>query len=283
MIIATFGPNTGWAGKLITREGDVFTLEDHGPISAIDVMEYDRQGQLVWANDGTRAWVGSRAAIAPSPQGKATVGPQATPRGNEDTADDEDTGESAMVQANSYAQIPPKARKIYDANHGPANIEFVIVGNSSQCLVALSQSCIIVKPGFMAGATGGGRFTEFHYADITGIEVNTGMINAVLEVTTPAYQGRSKDFWSAGKNEDPFKVSNCLPGSKALFCQGEGAARIEELRNRVRQAKQHARSPAPTPAVDPAEQIRKLAELRDTGILTEAEFAEAKARIIGAL
>jgi len=61
MIIATFGPTTAWAGKTVTREGDVFTLEGHGPITAADVMEYDRQGHLVWANDGMRAWVGSQA------------------------------------------------------------------------------------------------------------------------------------------------------------------------------------------------------------------------------
>jgi len=73
MLIATFGPSTGWAGKTITREGDVFILQDHGPITAADVMEYDRQGQLVWANDGTRAWVGFRA------QSPETTAASATP------------------------------------------------------------------------------------------------------------------------------------------------------------------------------------------------------------
>ncbi len=61
MIIATFGPNTGWAGKTITREGEVFTLEGHGPITAADVMAYDRKAQLLWADEGTRAWIGSAA------------------------------------------------------------------------------------------------------------------------------------------------------------------------------------------------------------------------------
>jgi hypothetical protein len=54
MLIATFGPATGRVGKKITHEGEVFVLERHGPISAADVMEYDRQGHLVWVNDGTR-------------------------------------------------------------------------------------------------------------------------------------------------------------------------------------------------------------------------------------
>ena len=62
MLIAIFGPTTGWVGKTITFENDAFVLQDHGPISASDVMNYDLQGHLVWANDGTRAWVGSQAA-----------------------------------------------------------------------------------------------------------------------------------------------------------------------------------------------------------------------------
>ena len=61
MIIATFGPTTAWVGKSITREGHVFVLEGHGPISAQDVMEYDRKGNLAWATDGTRAWVEAMA------------------------------------------------------------------------------------------------------------------------------------------------------------------------------------------------------------------------------
>jgi len=61
MLIATFGPTTAWVGKRITHEGKAFVLEGHGPISAGDIMEYDRQGHLVWADNGTRAWVGSKA------------------------------------------------------------------------------------------------------------------------------------------------------------------------------------------------------------------------------
>lgn len=68
MLIATFGQGTGWAGKTITREGDAFILEGHGPINAADVMEYDRLGHLTWAAEGTRGWVGSRVkASAPKP------------------------------------------------------------------------------------------------------------------------------------------------------------------------------------------------------------------------
>ena len=64
MLIATFGSSTAWQGQKITWVEGRFLLEGHGPIGAEDVMEYDRQGHLVWESAGTRAWVGSRAASA---------------------------------------------------------------------------------------------------------------------------------------------------------------------------------------------------------------------------
>ncbi len=39
--------------------------------------------------------------------------------------------------------------------------------------------------------------------------------------------------------------------------------------------------PAPAPAVDPIEQLTKLAALKDSGALTEAEFEAEKAKLLG--
>jgi hypothetical protein len=39
--------------------------------------------------------------------------------------------------------------------------------------------------------------------------------------------------------------------------------------------------PAAAPAADPIEQLKELAALRDQGILSDAEFAQQKARILG--
>jgi hypothetical protein len=63
MVIATFNSATGWAGKTITFENQQLSLEDHGPITAWAVLEYDRQGHLAWAYEGLREWVDSLADI----------------------------------------------------------------------------------------------------------------------------------------------------------------------------------------------------------------------------
>ena len=76
MLIATFGPTTAWQGKRITWADGAFQLEGEGAVTAADVMEYDRQGHLVWADEGTRAWVGSKAADSPA----VSSGPGRSPR-----------------------------------------------------------------------------------------------------------------------------------------------------------------------------------------------------------
>jgi len=56
MVIATFNSATGWAGKTITHDNGVFTLEGHGPITAQDVLSYDEAGHIEWAYDGLKDW-----------------------------------------------------------------------------------------------------------------------------------------------------------------------------------------------------------------------------------
>jgi hypothetical protein len=73
MLIATFGPTTAWVGKRITWDHGVFTVEGQGPVTAAHVMEYDRQGHVIWVNEGARAWVGSRVAAGASPAGSVTA------------------------------------------------------------------------------------------------------------------------------------------------------------------------------------------------------------------
>jgi hypothetical protein len=66
MLIARFAPSTEWAGTEIAREDDGFVLEGRGAISASEIMAYDSQGQLEWADEGTRAWVGALAKTTAS-------------------------------------------------------------------------------------------------------------------------------------------------------------------------------------------------------------------------
>lgn len=68
MIVATFGPSTAWVGKTVSYDDGRFTLQDVGQIAAQAVVDYDRQGHLVWAYDGLREWAYELAGQpAPAP------------------------------------------------------------------------------------------------------------------------------------------------------------------------------------------------------------------------
>lgn len=115
MLIATFGPSTAWSGKTITREGDAFVLEGHGSISAGDIMEYDRQGHLLWVNDGARAWVGSKAEGSP---GSSVAASTATPRAGE-----------APVATTGEASQPSSRKVMYLKRAVLLTIGILIVAN----------------------------------------------------------------------------------------------------------------------------------------------------------
>jgi hypothetical protein len=57
MLVATFGSATAWQGREIIWDVDRFILVGHGAIPAAGVLDYDRLGQLVWAQPELRAWV----------------------------------------------------------------------------------------------------------------------------------------------------------------------------------------------------------------------------------
>ena len=57
MLVATFGPTTGWEGREIIWDVDRFILVGHGAVPAAGILDYDRRGQLIWAQPELRAWV----------------------------------------------------------------------------------------------------------------------------------------------------------------------------------------------------------------------------------
>ena len=108
MLVATFGPTTGWVGKRITFENGTFVLEDHGPIRATDVFDYERQGHIVWAMSGMRAWVSARAQAGGDLVTDLAVS-AAQPRGGS-TADEAEP----VVLASDEVQAAPDADHLRD-------------------------------------------------------------------------------------------------------------------------------------------------------------------------
>ncbi len=130
MVIATFGPGTGWAGRVITYENGTFTLEGHGTVTARDVVVYDQHGYLTWAYDGLLEWVRGLAASEPAPSRP----PESTP--------------AAVVQGGSGKQ--PSGTAAAQPKHRLPGWAWALLG---LLLVALLVAVVLVSSGTDGGGT----------------------------------------------------------------------------------------------------------------------------------
>lgn len=175
----------------------------------------------------------------------------------------------------------------------------IIASLGAGVLAAFDDRLILIKAGAVtsagAGAFGGQRATTFHFHDVSGIEYNSGILSGVLEVLTSSYDGTAnRDFWRGSNRprnadaNDPFTLSNTLPLSKAEHAQAQ--PHLNELRRRITNYKRTVTiegsvNPAFSAAVPIqggglADELTKLAELRNAGILTDEEFQAAKMRLL---
>jgi hypothetical protein len=158
--------------------------------------------------------------------------------------------------------LPKQVRKHTSGHVSAAEpLLFFLEGAHHQTLIALVDRVVIMKPGFMANATGGCRVTTIHYREMTGIQVNTGHTMGVLQVTSPSYPAVRADYWtSAGKatkaGVDSASVApNCIPIAKRQVTLWE--PQLERLRRLIAEAHAPANTSTPAPRVGRAGRFRR--------------------------
>ena len=92
-----------------------------------------------------------------------------------------------------------------------------------------------------------------------------------------------REQWEQSRARLNKSIGNTTTKLDVLEGRNPGLAGTERVSRRARLASQQAgiEDEGAKPSVDFADQIRKLAELRDEGILTDEEFEAKKAEILG--
>lgn len=113
--------------------------------------------------------------------------------------------------------VPEKTRKLVEQALGPnENVHAVFVGAKGQAMIAADDRMLVAKTGFMAGATFGSKMVAFPYEQISGIELHGGAITGYLQIQTASYQGNlPHSYWSNDKQDDPWKLPNCIPAGRS--------------------------------------------------------------------
>ena len=153
--------------------------------------------------------------------------------------------------------------------------------DDTQCLVLTDQRAIIIKVGWRSGQTLGGKVTSFEYRNISSVEVRASIITGTFEISSGGMQGSERSYYSANKGDGAWHAPNTIPISKQQQARFQQVATF--IRERARLATQPVSQPVISTAPDIPDQLRKLAELKAQGILTDAEFDAKKTELLARL
>lgn len=134
------------------------------------------------------------------------------------------------------------------------------------------QWLTITRSGFMALGRGGRGNIRLHIGQVTGVEIRKpGLTVGHFTVIAPG--GQVARFGMGAHNQNPLSV---------MIASGGKLPPFERLRDAIEQAIAARSAPAaPANGVDIAGQLAHLAQLHQQGVLTDAEFAAAKQRLLG--
>ena len=144
-------------------------------------------------------------------------------------------------------------------------ILFCLAGNFQQAIVALENRLLVISPGSKCADTTGTMATSFFYKDITKIELSTGPLQSVIQISVAGDRARRKKGQRPESAErDPVELSNCVPINKADL--NDYQAYLEKLRALIANAKQ----------TEVISELEALAVLYQSGTLADGEFEMPK-------
>lgn len=178
--------------------------------------------------------------------------------------------------------LHPKAVEAVQQTLAPdEHVRLVIHGASNQAIIATDRRALVFKKGFMAGASFGSEVASWTYRNLVGVQIHTGMMSGAVILQGPGQTGARTSNWK-GDDSDPNLAPNAIPLTRPFDVARTRVAELARLideANRPSAAPTQPASAAPTDTI--ADELRKLADLREEGVLTDAEFASLKSRLLG--
>jgi hypothetical protein len=150
-------------------------------------------------------------------------------------------------------------------------IKVIILGLWESAIIGTETRAFVYKRGLMGGAIFGSKLTSWDYLNLSGVQIETGPLTGVVSLQGPGIQSTDVSYYDTSKNS-PSSSPHALSINRDLFEQArDGVAALRTLISSFQKAKFGGSSNTDIP-----DQIRKLAELREQGILTPEEFEQKK-------
>jgi hypothetical protein len=144
---------------------------------------------------------------------------------------------------------------------------------------------MIIKTGFCTGHLFGNNIFQLPYTSITGAQVNAHIAFGYFELSAGGIQNVRMSVWQDASNAWNYRRGTQAPQSpqKAPHCVSLNRLLFQSFRNAgafVLEKAEQFRSIPTRAAPSSIDALQQLAALRDSGILTDAEFQTKKAEIL---
>jgi len=161
--------------------------------------------------------------------------------------------ETPYVDGWPVAPLPKNMAKTLAKHTSDPILGCIIVNGGVEALVVTETRVYTMMGGFTV------KVNAFDRSSITGVEVSVGAMTGDLVVLMPGYTGVPR-----GANAS--QIANGVHFYKASLTD------VNAIADKIRQ-------PAAA-AADPMEQLAKLAQLRDAGVITREEFEAKKSALL---
>ena len=186
-----------------------------------------------------------------------------------------DGPQDARLPPRWAARLHPRAVEALEAALRPGEpVDVVVPGPAGQVLVGTDHRVLVFKKGLAAGAAFGSELGSWEYRQLSGVLLRLGVLGGVLALQVPGVTPPRPG------HDEAYTAPYAVPVVRPYEPVRAAAAR---LRERIARAGEPPATPRTRPLspVLVADELAKLARLRDEGVLTAEEFAHQKRRLLG--
>jgi hypothetical protein len=116
-------------------------------------------------------------------------------------------------------------------------VKVIIQGLSDSAIIGTDTRCFVYKRGEMGGAAFGGKLISWDYANLNGVQLETGSQSGAVSLQGPGTTSEDMSYWNTHK-EGPAASPYQISLTKELFEQArEGVAVLRKLISNAQQPK----------------------------------------------
>lgn len=177
-----------------------------------------------------------------------------------------------------YQALKPAVRSTFEQNlQQGETLQVLITGEQGGVLLATERRVFMFKKGITTGQLFGRQFNSWDYANISGVEARKSMSVQAIIVQVPGVAPVTQVSRFAKGPNSVWEAPNALVVGTGV----DLTPFVGMLRQLIASHQSLGGGSLQSSTDDPIDQVRRLGELRDSGLLTEDEFQTKKREILG--